>query len=590
MESVSTDARDVARHNTWLVAPTTLNSSPEGFEAAECADLTFYRRPRTGPPLDRCFEELQGWFFLFDGPLLNREELLMRYKCDTTVELLHALVSRLGVRGALSELRGPFSGAFLDLVSQELFAFANQTGDAAAYVLEGKAKGGQPFRAFANSFDLLASVASNNEVALALDERAARMMLSYGYMVDDATFAEEVRRVLPGTLRKVGRPFLSAPLSTEPYWELNYRPDERLTLGEATERLDILFRQAVRREFEKDREMDAPRHLVDMSGGLDSRMVNVVASSLGYENFVNLSFSQSGSADHRYALEYANLMRNDFIHHPIDTGNSLLHPRLNLRLNSGAASYPGVTGGRLLLQSLNPDMFGVSHTGQLGDVVFGSYASSPRVVAAEPFSGASSKLHEFPDLTKGADHSIEEVFVMRRRGFLGMTGGSLLRSHYLPVTSPFLDVDVLDEAFSVPLRLRHGHRLYKHWIAQYYPEALATPTTRQMGRLGLPGRVREFSRRASAGIWNKVQAQLARQGRAPRFVGGGMNPAQRWYLENSDVRDLVASYWALGLDTPLPPHLRILIETSFTSPESSIWDKLQAVSVLAMCDEYQLCR
>lgn len=57
------------------------------------------------------------------------------------------------------------------------------------------------------------------------------------------------------------------------YYSLdNSHVKQDMTAEDAVELIDRYFRQAVKREFDKDKEYGY-EHLVDLSGGLDSRMV-----------------------------------------------------------------------------------------------------------------------------------------------------------------------------------------------------------------------------------------------------------------------------------------------------------------------------
>ncbi len=59
-------------------------------------------------------------------------------------------------------------------------------------------------------------------------------------------------------------------------------------------------------EFDKDIEYGY-KHLVSLSGGLDSRMTTYVANDLGYgDSIVNLTFSKTNYVDEQTAKDIAN--------------------------------------------------------------------------------------------------------------------------------------------------------------------------------------------------------------------------------------------------------------------------------------------
>ncbi|PEN17505.1 asparagine synthase, partial [Bacillus wiedmannii] len=88
------------------------------------------------------------------------------------------------------------------------------------------------------------------------------------------------------------------------YFNLNNTPREDKSEEAIIEEMDSLFREAIRLQFEKDREYGY-KHIASLSGGLDSRMVNFVAHDLGYKDILNYTFSQSNYLDEKIAKDIA---------------------------------------------------------------------------------------------------------------------------------------------------------------------------------------------------------------------------------------------------------------------------------------------
>ena len=88
------------------------------------------------------------------------------------------------------------------------------------------------------------------------------------------------------------------------------------------EMLDIKFREAIRLQFEKDREYSY-KHLVTLSGGLDSRMTSWVAHQMGYVDQLNLTFSQSDYLDETIAKKIAADLKHEWIFKALDNGTFL---------------------------------------------------------------------------------------------------------------------------------------------------------------------------------------------------------------------------------------------------------------------------
>ncbi|QZY53059.1 asparagine synthetase B family protein [Leucobacter tenebrionis] len=534
---------------------------------------------------DRCLSVTDERVILFDGVLLNKHELLHERGVDSIEALLHSMMNADGVTATLATLRGPFSGAVLDLAKNTLQVFGNHTGDTAAFLYQGTAG---PLAS--NSFDLLMRLLDGAGQRPTFDEHAARMMLSYGFMTDDHTFAEEVRRATPGSLLSV--PFDgSMPAVEIEYWRLEHTPvHSNLSYDDALARFDQLFRTAVRRCFDKDLEYGYS-HLADISGGLDARMVNVVARDLGYGPITNVTYSDWHSDDRRYALRLAEQLGNDSFYHPTGSGRSLLSPEAILQLNSGMCYYGSITGGFSTLQALNFSKFGLEHTGLFGGAVADTYASSPQRRPAQPGSGANSRINIEPP-GRGVSTDDEEIFIMTTRGFRGQAATYLMRSHFTFAASPFADIDVLDFAFRMPLEWRLSHRFQLDWIQAFYPHALDTPSTQILPREKRPIRtVGRFARKAMNRILVEAQARLNRSSeprRLPlRFLLNNMNPADFWYAENQAFRQLVEEAEQYADRIPINAQTRSNLKRSLRG-DGTAWDRVQAITVTTMHRMYFL--
>lgn len=567
--------------NAWIVLPAALSDAVPGyFELLEADGYALGRFSDGRFPDDRCLASNQDYVLLIDGVILNKSELLEETGDTSLLSLMMSLLHAHGIPGTLARLRGVFSGAILDRREHVLHGFGNQTGESAAFHYSGS-RG----RILSNSFDLMMRILRSDGTTVSFDEHAAQVMLSYGFMVDDHTFAREIRRVGPGQVLSVD--LLRGESETRTYWRLKPGTSKVATIDGAVSEFDRLFRRAVMRCFNKDLEYGYERHLVDVSGGLDARMVNVVARDLGYGSITNITYSESGSDENRYAVKFATRFGNHCLYYPMDGGESLLDPEENLRLNSGMAYYAGITGGAFVLRNLNFAEYGLEHTGQIGDVVVGTYLTSPERKPPVAGAGAYSRVNTYPPSLDGDD---EELYLMNTRAFRGVMSTHLLRQHFTYAVSPYADVDLLEFAFSLPLEWRLHHRLFVLWIQGHYPSALTVPTTRRLPLRAGPIRyVMLFTKKVMAAIASKVQGRpgTRRSLISPAFklLRNNMNPFDSWYAVNPEIRALVAASRECGLRLPIGRSVRDSLERSF-SDNGTILDRLLAVTVVTMYSIY----
>lgn len=581
-EEMNTHCVPVVDRNMWVAMPADLQVGlPDYFERLEVDGVLLARCSDGRFMEDRCLTVNHRYAFLIDGIILNKAELFGATGCSTVPELFESLVAERGADGALASLRGVFSGVILDRQSRMAYTFGNQTGESAAFAHAGTA----PW-IISSGFDLIMRLLKQAGVSTTFDEHGAQVMLSYGFMIDNHTFAEEIKRVSPGAVLSLR--LNDGDAREVAYWRLRVdRPCEAATMEEAVERVDQLFRQAVARCFDKDLEYGYERHLVDISGGMDARMVNVVAKDLGYDRITNITYGQSTSDERRYSVRLAVQLGNDHLFHSMDGGRAAVHPEDNLRLNSGMAFYSGITGGKFMLGSLNFDTFGLEHTGQLGGAVIGTYATSADRRAPAAGAGAYSKINTYPKRIEADD---EELFMMNTRAFRGSTSTHLLRQHFTFAVSPYSDVDLLDFVFSLPVEWRMGHKLFSLWAKSCYPASLIVPTTRFLPAAVSPVRngslfVRKATGVLSRGVLNRMRSRnLPGKGVLTR-LSYSMNPLESWYEQNAEFRNLIETSQERA--RALPGSLGFTESLMRAFGESATMDDMvMGVTVVAMYDMY----
>lgn len=572
----------VEDRNTWLIAPIELGHLiPDYCETIRIDGYVFARSTDGRFMDDRCLTLLENYGLLLDGVILNKAELFRSTGTKTLSALILSLIREEGVSGALKALRGPFSGALLERDTRHLHLFGNQTGESAAFVYRGSAG-----LVASNSFNLIMRLVDSAGLSCTFDEHAALVMLTYGFMVDDHTFAEEVSRVGPGKVLTIDLD--SGNESKTTYWQLG--PNTAKQTGcfdDAVREVDRLFRASVGRCFDKDLEYGYSRHLVDLSGGMDARMVNIVARDLGYSPITNITYSESRSDEARYSMQLASYLGHDCLYHPMDGGHSVLSPEDNLRLNSGTAFYSGITGGKFVLQSLDFSEFGLEHTGQLGGAVIGTYAHSLDRRPPSPGAGAYSRINRYPASVEGLD---EELFIMNTRGFRGSTSSHLLRSHFTVAVSPYSDVELLDFMFSLPVEWRMNHKMFVRWVEGYYPDALRVPTTRLLPFWSAPARNATLVLKKAVGAGSRMTQTWMNRHHIPGAsalspLAWSMNPLESWFVGNAELRALVGSYQEVSESLQLGDELRRSLRKSF-SGAGSITDSMLAVTVVAMYSMY----
>lgn len=521
---------------------------------------------------DTLFED-ENYIVLIEGVILNLRDLKEEYHCEESGELFVRLYDREG-HSFVSSLRGAFTGMVFDKRTEQIYAFGNQTGDTVVFCCDLK----DFFMASNYLREGILSCMKEKSVSYSYDEMAAKYLLTYGFMIDDTTFIKEIKRIMPGyEVRYDGVNNLAECI---PYHRFTNEKQLDITMEQAVELVDKGFRKAVQRCFNKDNEFLSASgkewHLADMSGGLDSRMTSWVANKMGYQNIVNICYAQSGSVEEKIAGEVANYLGNDFYFKYLDVAKFIYEIDDLVGMNYGLAYYAGSTGAKDFLTLIN-QRDRLEHSGQLGDVVIGSFAQTQSDKVSQDSGRYSHYLNykfESSWYTENIDNN--EIFCMYTRGFLGALSSHLIRRNFNCTLSPFLDVDFLELCLSIPTQLRANHKLYFEWIRKCYPDALTIKSTRD--RMTVPVRIKNKLCREMRKLLFKVGFVQTSQSK------NTMNPFDYWYHTDENIRSFVDRYFADNIERCREDEIYEDLKKLFA--KGNVTEKLQVLTVLAVKKNY----
>lgn len=406
---------------------------------------------------DKLFFETDKYLVVLDGVILNKKEILENGSWNETFVSLYEKKGE----SFISTLRGSFAGALFDKINEKLIVFSDQIGSKFIYhscdedsFLCSSMMG--------NMYDLL----QVNNKKYDIQENSAISLLTYGYMLEDNTLCNRIKKLLPGDFLVLSK----GKLNFHTYYELRKNPNENLTEEDMIEIIDSSFRKAVKLQFEKDCEYGY-RHLVALSGGLDSRMTSWVAHDLGYTDQLNFTFSQTDYWDEIIPKQIASDLKHEWIFKSLDNGVWLDSIDRVTKQTGGNVVYYGTAHSDSCLRYINMEEFGLVHSGQLGDVIIGSYIKDKNNIKYTLGEGAySTKYLKHLDVSLRSFQD-QEMGMFIVRGLNGINNGLQNIYNYSESLSPFLDLDFLEKCLSIPLEYRKNHNLYKKWILKKYPDA-----------------------------------------------------------------------------------------------------------------------
>lgn len=466
-----------------------------------------------------------------DGVILNYKTLKSKYKCEDIFGLIKTMYSKAG-DDFVSELKGDFSGFIFRKKDQSCFVYCNPTGSKRIFHFQNES-----YFIFSSDLKYISHLKDQLELPNKLDEQAAYLLLTNGFMLEDFSLLQDVKRLMPGNYLH----FDGSNTSIKEYFHLKNITKTTDNRDEIIEKMDILFNEAVRLEFEKDVEYGY-KHMATLSGGLDSRMTVLVAHELGYKEQLNFTFSQKGYLDEKIARRIARDYKHDFHFESLGKGDYLKDIDSSVALNDGLVLYSGSAHLLFALNRMNTEEYGLVHTGLVGDAVIGSFLSHPYAVKATPTDGMYSRTlsHKVTDLiSKVIDlYPNEELYKFYSRGFLGAMNGNYSIDLISQGVSPFLDIDFLSYCISIPDEMKYKQEIYIDWIAKKHRKFANYPWE----KTGVsPLKSYNYKKYLDPGYYLRMQGKFF--DRLSGKIKSGMNPLDYWLENNESLRVCLNTYF-----------------------------------------------
>jgi asparagine synthase (glutamine-hydrolysing) len=523
---------------------------------------------------DKCFFETEDFFVVSEGVILNKNILLDQYGSEQVFDLIIQMYKSDG-DSFFNKYRGSFSGALYDKALSKWIIYTNHYGD---NVL---------FYSFINGHFIVASqmdwiiqTFNLNNIDISFDQNAFDSICTYGYMSNDITYLNETKRLLPGfyMVYKNGIVDFFKYYSLKPgKYDLCSRNE-----SEIIDELDILFRNAIKQEYDKDKEYGYA-HLSQLSGGLDSRMNVWVAKCLGYNDITCMTFAQKNSLDDLISKDISNDLRLNRIVWHLDSAKHLFKIDEYISLNYGLAIYGGIGAEIEILDNLDNNI-GILHTGQIGDVIVGSFLNSEKELNDFSPGGLYSSIFEAPEIDVSSFFDREDYLIFVR-GFMGCLCSHLFTRNYTEVASPFLNIDFLDYCLSIPISLRRKHYIYKKWIIKKYPEAANYVWEKTKKKITC--QTNDFQDKFTYLIKNPklILRKFGFKIKIDNKIMTGMNPMDLWWENNPEFRRIYDDYFEKIIKNDIIPDLyKRKFSILYTS--GNVIDKMLCITCLASINYY----
>ena len=517
---------------------------------------------------DKIFIDSPSLFYCTDGVIFNASEITDDCTVSTISSILPKMYKAEGTTH-INKLRGVFSGVIVDKIKNELHLFTDHLGSKRLFYYYNSDT--KDFF-FASDLKIVTTLMQKYGYNTQLSEDGAYCLLTFGFMLGDRTLCSDVHHLEPGTILTISLD--TGKIQKERYYELKSTPYVQDTEENIIKEIDKRFCKAIQREYNKDLEYGY-QHAVTLSGGLDSRMTLVKGVMEGYKNIRTLTFSESGYLDEKIAEKIASDLGCDHIFHALDNGNYLLNVQDPVKGNDGLILYSGAAHQLSSVAMLNWEKLGLLHTGQIGDLILGSYLQEDKHHSVDSgmikrmaySSKLLDRLNEEISMMS-TKHTTDEICAFYERCINGVYNGYFMTQNYTEYASPFLDVDFVDYVMKIHPKLRYKNKLYAKWIAKTTPIAEKYIWESTMTKVNTPYFI-GFCKRAFRYLKGRILKQ--------RLVS--MNPFNYWYANNPAIKEYFDKKYAEGSEC-LSKHDSVLEDAKMLYSEGSPLEKTQVLTLL----------
>jgi len=526
---------------------------------------------------DKGLFESSNLVAVVEGVVLNNHELYEKYQVSCMSELVDVMYNTIG-HEFFKEFRGSFCGLLYDKRTEKLYVYNDHIGDKIIYHIKT-----DKATYIASDLKALVNILKSSKEDVSLCRAGAYNMLSFGFLQDDTTYIDGVKRLLGGHYLVI----TAKENKVIRYHQFNNEPNE-LSEEENIEKMDSLFRQGVKRITDKNSEYGY-ENIMPLSAGLDSRMVVWVAQEVTNNPIINFTYSQSGFYDETIPQEIAQSLGNEWHFTAMNGGCHLKEIDKTIEQTDGINCYDSCAIAYKVLAEYKDKRPGIIATGISGDVMriylYVSGANEKPLLYKDANNRALAKRYE-SQISKGhldeyPNREIQNIYV--GNFYHHNMGSPLAFQNITESMSPYHDVDFLEFTCSIPYKQRKGYNINDKWILQRYPQAAKWKhngdrtigdSARYVTIFGRTMKISDIIKRGYMYIIKK--AHIYNYDKAEE--GSVMEPIDTW-MEEPSMSRYMNDYKDKNIDCIKDKRLREKADRVYCKGLSS--DKLQVITLIA---------
>ena len=413
---------------------------------------------------DKVFSFQRNIFVSIDGVILNLKQLKKEFLAKSNFDLILKLYERYGEL-FIRELRGDFSLILFDVNQKKLLVYTNITSTKPIYYCKNNFVSSNPA--------ILLKILQKNNISLSPNIDSFYAAAGCSYLIGEHNYCNEIKKLTPGKYLCINE----SEIKEKQYHILSPFPINHSKKNEILKELNDRLCYATELQYEKDKEYGY-KHLVTLSGGLDSRITALLGNHLGY-NINTITFSSKGHWEKIIADSICKKYKlKSLLCKKIDSGYFLKDFERLFNIDGGVVSFYVAAQMIDLYNDLNFKKYGMIHSGQFGSVLngwcLGPLNNKPYHYRYGPIIGMKYEKNYDkiePSLLKEMiKYDSLEITQFYNHVFNGTIKGSQIMYNYTESCSPFTFNEVFDFCLKINPDDRKNHKLYLDWMKKYHPE------------------------------------------------------------------------------------------------------------------------
>lgn len=506
------------RGNLKLIEKEKLSDKNSMLQSLKYNDIYILRETSNKFIEDKYFYEDNDYIFIIEGIILNKEELVEKYKEKNFIKLIINLYKN-KEKYFFREFRGSYSGIFIDKKKEIHYIFTDHIGDRKLYYYIQNNK-----IIVSSTMNYLINTLKFNKLDFKLNRLGVYTFLTYGNMLENYTLIDEINRLIAGQVIEINK----NKIEVKYYHKITKKNLKEKTEEEIIDRIDFLFNKALKRQVEKNKKYNY-LNLAPLSAGYDSRMTNFVLKKYS-SNIINITYSENGYYDEKIPKKISSDLKNHWIFKSLNNGVSYNYFEKVQDISEGFIYSSALCQLVDVYEKLNLAQVGIIHTGIFGECLAGVECDLEKL----PYRSIKVKnkfesLYEKIKKENYGDKEIENYY-----------NGSFICEHYgtpkffqnlTESFSPFYDIDFIEYCISIPNEIRREHNIYEKWILKKYPLAAKYKIN---GKKICKKYIKIFNKKITIDkIINFIKKKY--YNKLGDKIYFGMNPIDLWFEKNKEI-------------------------------------------------------